>query len=70
MMNKEEFISEYCEKSDMRKVDFDSLLVALPCACGIPDCKGWAAVSNNNLSITAHNELYGPEEKNISPDIT
>lgn len=60
-MTKDEFIASYCERSGITRERFDRTDVALPCACQYEDCEGWAAVSNNALSIKNHTELYSPE---------
>lgn len=57
-MTKEEFKENYCTQSSIPLADFDKDMVVLPCHCGDELCNGWAAVSNNALSIKAHNDLY------------
>jgi hypothetical protein len=53
-MTKEEFIIGYCERSHMPRADFDVMLVALPCSCGVPECNGWAAIGNDPWTIKTH----------------
>lgn len=57
-MTKENFIKLYCEKSDITEEELLKTQVVLPCNCNDETCKGWAVVSNNELSIKAHCELY------------
>lgn len=57
-MNKDEFIKEYCENSNIPMNELNKTQVVLPCKCNDSLCKGWAVVSNNRLSIKSHNELY------------
>ena len=57
-MTKEEFIKSYCDKSDMTKEELLESQVVLPCKCDYEGCNGWAVVSNSELSIKAHLELY------------
>jgi hypothetical protein len=59
-ITKEQFINNYCSKSRMTREQFDKNLVALPCKCDSEDCKGWAAVFNDEMSVKIHFELYGP----------
>jgi hypothetical protein len=56
-MTKQQFIKNYCERSGITEQEFLETQVALPCNCDYEDCEKWAAVSNNKLSIKAHNEL-------------
>lgn len=58
-MNAEYFTKIYCEKSNVAIKDFNKTQIVLKCNCNEPDCKGFAAVSNNPLSIKTHNILYG-----------
>lgn len=57
-MNKNDFINNYCNKSNISSDKLNETQVVLPCKCGDESCEGWAVVSNNPLSIKAHNELY------------
>jgi hypothetical protein len=53
-MTQSEFIADYGYK-DL----FDNgRRLALPCKCGEEDCKGWASVSNDPISLKAHTDLY------------
>ena len=56
-MSKEEFIEYYCKNSNITKEELLKTQVILPCSCNYENCKGWAVVSNNPLSIKAHLEL-------------
>lgn len=58
-MTKEDFIKQYAARSSMTVEQFHATQVALPCRCDYDKCQGWAAVSNNELSIKTHKELYG-----------
>lgn len=57
-MTIDEFIKEYCKKSNITLSELNNTDVVLPCSCGDESCKGWAVVSNNKLSIKSHNSLY------------
>lgn len=57
-MTKEDFIKLYCEKSGITEEELLKTQVVLPCNCNDEICKGWAVVSNNELSIKAHYDLY------------
>lgn len=57
-MDKEEFEKEYCEMSHITLEEYNKTQVTLSCNCSNNGCKGWAAVSNNPLSIKAHKDLY------------
>jgi hypothetical protein len=57
-ISKDEFIKTYCEKSKISEQKLLESCVILPCYCGSDGCKGWAVVSNDELSIKAHRELY------------
>jgi hypothetical protein len=61
-MTKQEFIDNYCNSNDGKSAFNNKLIVCLPCSCGQGNCKGWAMVSNNELSIKAHNKLYSQEK--------
>lgn len=63
---KEEFIQEYLDRSAKNGIERDIIMntqVVLPCECNYFHCSGWTMVSNNELSIKAHNDLYNPETK-------
>jgi len=57
-MIKAEFIKGYCKRSKITEEFFNKHMVALTCKCDYENCKGWAAVSNNKLSIKTHKDLY------------
>jgi hypothetical protein len=57
-MTRDEFIAGYCERSGVTWDELSEYLVALQCACGDESCEGWAMVSNNELSIQTHMQLY------------
>lgn len=57
-MSKDEFEKIYCEKSKITRDFYNEYFVTLPCNFGEKDCKGWACVCNNPLSIKCHMELY------------
>ena len=61
-MTKEEFILNYCRRSDLSAQVFARTLVALPCTCEQEGCNGWAAVAADAQSIAVHQELYGCEQ--------
>ena len=62
-MIKDEFIKNYCNSSKASKESFiDSKIVCLPCECDYSKCEGWAMVSNNELSIKTHKDLYTPNK--------
>ena len=56
--SKEEFEKRYCERSEISIEDYHEYEVTLPCDCGEDGCEGWAAVSDNPISIKAHKDLY------------
>jgi hypothetical protein len=58
-MSKVKFEKEYCNKSGITIEFYHETQVTLPCHCGVESCQGWTAVSNNPVSIKAHNDLYG-----------
>lgn len=62
-MTSEEFMRRYAEGSGLSVDECFQAggQVALRCACGDPECLGWAAVSDNRLSIKAHNDLHAPD---------
>jgi hypothetical protein len=53
------FIQRYCERSGLSVSEVMQTQVCLPCSCSDDGCEGFAMVSNNPLSIKAHNMLYG-----------
>ena len=57
-MEKEQFIEYYFEGSEELKEEMLSEMIVMPCKCPEPECKGWAMVSNNEISINAHIDLY------------
>jgi hypothetical protein len=59
-MTKDEFIAGYCRRSGVTWEYLSQHKTALPCACGENGCDGWAMVSNNELAIKAHMDLYAP----------
>lgn len=62
-MDKQKFIDGYCERSGVTWEWLSKYKTALPCQCGLELCEGWAMVSNDELSIKVHNELYAPNSK-------
>lgn len=62
-MTKEEFMTRYASRSGLAVEECfgPGAQVSLPCACGDSLCEGWAAVSDNPLSIKAHMDLYAPK---------
>lgn len=59
-MTKESFEDKFCKQSEITLNYYKEHFITLPCeGCGYEDCNGWAAVSNNELSIKAHQELFG-----------
>ena len=60
-MIKEEFENNYAINSGLTLERYRELFVALPCACSYEGCQGWATVSNNEMSIKLHMELYAPK---------
>lgn len=57
-MSKEEFEIQYSNNSDITLREYHELFITLPCHCDCEYCQGWAAVSNNELSVKCHNDLY------------
>lgn len=62
-MNAEEFEKGFIERSEITQEFYSEHMVTLPCTCNGEDCEGFAAVSNNELSIKAHNFLYNHEHE-------
>ena len=50
-----EFVKQYCKKSGITEREFYATQVPMP---DPTSPHGWAAVSNNPLSIKAHVDLY------------
>jgi len=57
-MDAELFKNEYIKNSNISEKYFDEHFIVLPCICGNEDCKGFACVSNDELSIKIHKDLY------------
>jgi hypothetical protein len=57
-MTKEEFEQGYIDRSGITKQEYDEINVTMSCDCGDESCSGWAAISNNELSINAHLKIY------------
>ena len=57
-MSKEEFEANYINLSGITQEFYDNNFVTMPCNCGDDACEGFACVSNNELSIKAHLDLY------------
>lgn len=62
-MLKEEFVSGYCERSNISKEFFNEYMVAMECDCGDEDCPKFAAISKNHISIQSHKELHMSKEQ-------
>lgn len=60
-MTKEEFEQGYIERSKITREFYDKHMITLPCNCGAENCKGFAAVGNNEQTIKMHMELYAHE---------
>lgn len=50
-MTRDEFEEYYCTNSQISRPFYHSNFLTLPCNCGEEGCQGWAAVSNNSLSV-------------------
>lgn len=61
MQSAEDFKLQYCQASNISAEQFDAHFVVRPCICGDESCQGYAAVSNNELSLKAHKDLYERE---------
>ncbi len=59
-MTKEEFITDYCERSNFPWEKLSKYKVALPCECDYSECQGWAMVPSNPESIADHELFYSP----------
>ena len=57
-MTKEEFEERYISMSGIDIEYYHKAFVTMVCSCGEFDCKGWACVSNNLVSIKCHKDLY------------
>jgi hypothetical protein len=66
-MTKEEFIQDYCNRSDLSWEWLSKYKIALPCACGEDECDGWAMVSIDPITIKDHIGLYAPKVQITSP---
>lgn len=63
-MEKQDFIKLYCEKSGITEEELQKTQVVLPCNCNHELCKGWAVISNNELSIKNHYEQQKTKTSN------
>ena len=54
MMDRETYISGYCERSKISRETYDAHRIALPCDCGDPECRGWASVSRDARAVLDH----------------
>jgi len=68
-MDKTTFIKQYCKNSNIEESKLLESHVVLPCNCNNKGCKSWALVSNNKLSIKAHNDLYAPKKPSNSGQV-
>lgn len=59
-MTEDEFIKNYCERSEISWEKLRARMIVLPCGCGDESCSGFAMVANNELSIKTHMDLYSP----------
>jgi hypothetical protein len=59
IMSKEEFELQYSSKSGITLDEYYKDYITLLCNCNYENCKGWACVTNNPLSIKTHNIIYG-----------
>lgn len=57
-MTEQEFKTAYCERSNIKKEEFDNHFVVLRCQCSDSTCQGWACVSNDKRSIEIHKKFY------------
>lgn len=62
-ITKEEFENRYIEESEISQEFYNDEFITLPCTCDGEDCEGWAAISNNPLSLKGHNYLYNHEHE-------
>ena len=60
-MNEADFIAGYCKRSRISEESFHKHRIAMPCACGVDECQGWAAVPHDCKE--SHLELYSPERE-------
>lgn len=61
LKNKElkEFEKNFIKKSNITQDYYNKYYRTLPCKCDAENCKGWAAVSKDEMTIKLHNKLYG-----------
>lgn len=64
-ITKDEFITQYCERSRIPWDELSKFFVALPCACGDETCEGWAMVRNAPYDIGVHESLYGSRDAGV-----
>jgi len=50
-MTKEEFITEYCRRSDITREYFDKHGEAVPCDCVYINCNGWRYRTQLEISL-------------------
>ena len=62
-MTRDEFIQHYIAGSGMSREEFDQDLIAEPCECGEPDCKGWQADTKAHKDFIARLGANRPEKK-------
>lgn len=63
MITRDEFEKRWMKNSGISEEEFREEWVSLPCDCGEDRCKGWAVISNDDLSIRTHLELYGVKDE-------
>jgi hypothetical protein len=56
--DKENFEKRYCNRSNITRDYYNENFITLPCNCNQEGCSGWACVTNNDISIKAHCDLY------------
>lgn len=59
-----EFVKQYCKKSGITEREFYAAQIPMP---DQTSPSGWAAVSNNPLSIKAHVDLYSGKTTPVVP---
>lgn len=57
-MNKTEFEIMYTKNSNISLEEYHKCFITLECNCGKNDCKKWACVCNDYISIKNHIKLY------------
>lgn len=57
-ITKEQFESNYISKNGIDKAFYKKRFITLPCNCKEKGCKGFASVSNTDICIKIHNDLY------------